>query len=130
MKIQHKQFPLMLEDIRLPVSSKTALFESVIQAWTSAMIAVKLLIQGVPQSIQYGSILLGLSSWHLYLDMLVLGYSPTSVDQKYPLVREGGLLTIDLQMNKDQGGVFWSLPLNHLRYYSGPILAERCLGAV
>ncbi|KAI1737537.1 hypothetical protein F4680DRAFT_428019 [Xylaria scruposa] len=130
MKTQHKQFMLILENIKLPVSSKTDLHESVLQAWISAMTAVDLLIQGVPQSIQAGSILLGLSSWHIYPDMLVLGTVPTSVDQNDPLVSEGGLLTIGLQMDKDQGGVFWSLPLNYLRYYGGPILAERCLGAL
>ncbi|KAI0438802.1 hypothetical protein F4803DRAFT_533894 [Xylaria telfairii] len=130
MKTQHKQFMLMLENIKLPVSSKTALLESVLQAWASAMTAVDLLIQGVPQSIQDGSILLGLSSWHIYPDMLVLGTAPTHVDQNDPLVSEGGLLTIGLQMDKDQGGVFWSLPLNYLRYYGGPVLAERCLGAL
>lgn len=106
MKTQHKQFMLMLENIKLPVSSKTALLESVLQAWASAMTAVDLLIQGVPQSIQDGSILLGLSSWHIYPDMLVLGTAPTCVDQNDPLVSEGGLLTIGLQMDKDQGGVF------------------------
>lgn len=129
-RVQHKQFMLMLEDVKLPVSSRSALLESVLQAWTSAMTAVDLLIQGVPQSIQDGSILLGLSSWHIYPDMLVLGTAPTSVEQHDPLVKEGGLLTIGLQMNNDQGGVFWSLPLNHLRYYGGPVLAERCLGAL
>ncbi|KAJ8130735.1 hypothetical protein O1611_g2889 [Lasiodiplodia mahajangana] len=130
MKVQHKQFMLMLEDVELPVSSKSILLESVLQVWISAMVAVDLLIQGVPQSIRDGSILLGLSSWHIYPDMLVLGTAPTSVDQKDPLVSEGGLVTIGLQMNNDQGGVYWSLPLNHLRYYGGPVLAKRFLGAI
>ncbi|KAI1819208.1 hypothetical protein F4861DRAFT_534627 [Xylaria intraflava] len=120
MRTQHKQFMPILENVKLPVSSKTAVLESVLQAWASAMSAVDLLIQGVPQ----------LPSWHIYPDMLVLGTAPTSVIQRDPLVNEGGLLTIGLQMNRDQGGVFWSLPLNHLRYYGGPILTERCLGAL
>ena len=31
------------------------------------------LLQGMPQSVQDGAALLGLSSWHIYPDMVVVG---------------------------------------------------------
>ncbi|KAH7150221.1 hypothetical protein B0J13DRAFT_523284 [Dactylonectria estremocensis] len=48
-------------------------------------------IQGIPQSIQNGAVLLGLSSWHLYPNMLVLKKGPITIDQGDQLVHDGGI---------------------------------------
>lgn len=129
MIVKQRQLMLMLEDIGLSVNSKPFLYQSVVHAWKSAMTATDNLIQGIPQSIQNGAVLLCLSSWHIYPDMLVLGEGPRTIGQDDHLVHDGGILTIGLHMenDKEDKGVFWSLPLAQLRYYGGPVLAERSL---
>ncbi|KLO86345.1 Uncharacterized protein LW93_11119 [Fusarium fujikuroi] len=62
--------------------------------------------------------------------MIVLGKgpSPVRVEQKDGLINPAGLLTIGLNIaNSTHHGVYWSLPLSHLRYYGGPVMAERSL---
>jgi hypothetical protein len=62
--------------------------------------------------------------------MLVLGDCNTKIDQNDPLVSKGGILTIGLKIlspDKDDG-VFWSLPLAHLRYYGDPVRSNRSMG--
>lgn len=42
------------------------------------------------------------------------------------LVNSAGLLTIDLHMETEyHHGIYWSLPLADLRFYGGPVMAER-----
>ncbi|KAF5969581.1 hypothetical protein FBULB1_10155 [Fusarium bulbicola] len=110
--------------------TKPQLFENVRSSWRYAMIAIDSLVKGLPQSVQDGAVLLGLSSWHLYPDMVVLGKgpSPVRVEQKDDLINAAGLLTIGLNIaSSKHHGVYWSLPLSHLRYYGGPVMAERSL---
>jgi hypothetical protein len=83
------------------------------------------LISGLPQRVGKGASLIGIASWHLYPDLLVLGESMTTVRFNDELVSDLGQLTIGLE-NKDQrgsDGVFWSLPLSHLRFYGDPVVA-------
>ncbi|KAH6714304.1 hypothetical protein BKA61DRAFT_58103 [Leptodontidium sp. MPI-SDFR-AT-0119] len=127
---QQLQLMLILNNIKLPVNSSMNVYQSVLQSWKQALETVECLLKGMPQRVQDGSIVLGLSAWHIYPDMLVLGDSNTTVSQKDPLVGEGGILTIGLKiMSPDrEDGVFWSLPLAHLRYYGDPVRSERSLG--
>ncbi|KAG9506487.1 hypothetical protein J7337_000018 [Fusarium musae] len=127
---KQKQLMLIVDNAELPVSTKPQLFENVRSSWRSAMIAINSLVKGLPQSVQDGAVLLGLSSWHLYPDMVVLGKgpSPVRVEQKDDLINPAGLLTIGLNIaSSKHHGVYWSLPLSHLRYYGGPVMAERSL---
>ena len=126
---KQKQLMLVLNNVHLPVNNKMSVYQSVVQAWISAMTAVDRLVQGMPQSIQDGAVLLGLSSWHLYPDMVVLGDASTEVQQTDPLFVTGGILTIGLELDVEEGnnGVFWSLPLAHLRYYSGPVMSVKSM---
>ncbi|CVL03295.1 uncharacterized protein FPRN_00027 [Fusarium proliferatum] len=127
---KQKQLMLIVDNTELPVSTKPQLFENVRSSWRSAMIAIDSLVKGLPQSVHDGSVLLGLASWHLYPDMIVLGKgpSPVRVEQKDDLINPAGLLTIGLNIaNSTHHGVYWSLPLSHLRYYGGPVMAERSL---
>jgi hypothetical protein len=95
------------------------------------MVAIDSLIQGIPQSVESGAVLLGLSSWHIYPDILVLGDKQPSakhIKQNDVLVCPGGILTIGLHIESaDHSGIYWSLPLAHLRYYGGPVITEKSL---
>ncbi|KAI1310064.1 hypothetical protein F5Y03DRAFT_403671 [Xylaria venustula] len=112
MKIKQTQLMLIVNNVNLPVSTKPTLYRNMLQAWSSAMLAADNLIRGVPQSVEYGSILLGISSWHIYPDMVVLQSSPTPISQSDPL-------------RPSETGISWSLPLGHLRYYGGPAVTEK-----
>ncbi|KAJ4005718.1 hypothetical protein NW752_011045 [Fusarium irregulare] len=130
MSKKQKQLMLILNNVELPVSTSPHLIENVRSSWKSAMIAIDSLVRGVPQSVESGAVLLGLSSWHLYPDIMVLGKAPTPirVEQKDELISPAGLLTIGLNIRSPKHhGVYWSLPLSHLRYYGGPVMAERSL---
>ena len=128
----HKQKQLMLifKNVKVPVNSDTDVFRSVMVAWKSAMKAMESLILGMPQRVHDGAVLLGLSSWHLYPDIVVLGETVASVTFNDPLIAEGACLTVGLQnRDEDEGrGVYWSLSLAHLRYYGEPVTSTRSTG--
>jgi len=71
-RLEHTQLSLIINNLRMPVNSNNDPYQSVLKAWTSAMTAMDRLIQGIPQRVQDGAILLAISSWHLYPDMEVL----------------------------------------------------------
>ncbi|KAI9756772.1 MAG: hypothetical protein M1835_000705 [Candelina submexicana] len=104
-------------------------YRSVLKAWQSAISTMEKLILDMPQRVQNGAILLGLSAWHLYPDVVVLGKRTTGVDLKDPLIATGGTLTLILHDSSgedlEQDGVYWSLSLAHLRYYGDPIASTR-----
>lgn len=125
-RVQQTQLMLIISNMELPVNSSNDLYESVIKAWTSAMIAMEKLTQGIPQQIRDGSILLAISSWHLYPDMAVLSDVMTPVRQHDPLMNRS-LLTFSVHISstkEESNGVFWSLPMAHMRYYSPPVVAQ------
>ncbi|KAI8945296.1 hypothetical protein F4801DRAFT_584572 [Xylaria longipes] len=100
-KIKQTQLMLVLNNINLPVNTKPTLYQN-----------------GVPQLVETGSILLGISSWHIYPDMVVLQSSATPIRQADSLVNDAGMLTIGLNTARpSKTGVSWSLPLGQLRYY-------------
>ncbi|KAF7505900.1 hypothetical protein GJ744_012435 [Endocarpon pusillum] len=123
---QHAQLRLIAENIQVDVSTKANTYESVLDAWTSAMTTADKLVQGVPQKTHTGAVLLGLSAWHLYPDMLTYCNESQEIKQKDPLVTATGLLTVGLEMAPDVGaGVRWSLPLAKLRYYGEPVVVTK-----
>jgi hypothetical protein len=125
-QLQQKQLLLIVRNISLPVNEMTSTFSSVTEAWCVAMVAVEKLISGQPQSASKGAVLLGLASWSLYPDLLVLADSPTAVQFNDELFSTGGTLTIGLE-NSDStkgDGVYWSLALSHLRYYGDPVISK------
>ncbi|KAK1753339.1 hypothetical protein QBC47DRAFT_388233 [Echria macrotheca] len=128
MGTKQKQLMLILNNLNLPVNKNPTMYKSVLDAWTSSMTAANQLIEGMPLSIHDGGVLLGLASWHLYPDILVLGKGQTEVCQHDPVVATGGILTIGLKVkSEEQTGIRWSLPLSHLRYYGRAVLSERSL---
>lgn len=123
---RQKQLMLIINNINMPVNHGTSNFSTyarVVEAWKTAVEALEKLLQGQPQRLSKGSVLLGLASWHLYPDLLILGESVTAVDFKDPVIADCAQLTIGLwnpDIDKDEG-VYWSLSLSHLRFYGDPV---------
>ena len=94
------------------------------------MTAMNDLIEGRPQRVQSGAILLALSAWHLYPDISVQSTSLRFIKQADPLVDQGGIITVGLQnrTNHSEDGVYWSLPLAHLKVYGKPVIRTQHYG--
>ncbi|KAL2019806.1 hypothetical protein VTK56DRAFT_9157 [Thermocarpiscus australiensis] len=87
-------------------------------------------LPGSGQAIESGAILLGLSSWHIHPGLAALDKPPGAVHvaQKDELVRPGSICTIGLSIGSpSHSGIYWPLPLSRLRYYGGPVMAEKSL---
>lgn len=104
------------------------LHENVILNLCRALKTLDKLVSGNPQRISDGGVLLAMTSWHLYLDLIVLDRKALDISQGDQLVHEGGIATISVSTSSDtngkQDGVYWSLPLANLRYY-GKVRRER-----
>ena len=88
------------------------------------------LIQGISQQAMSADILLALSAWHLFPDMLVVVPHKTSVQQHDPIFSSGGVLTIGLEKHGlDENGVHWSLPLASLRHYGEPVISSHLINS-
>lgn len=51
-------------------------YRSVIDAWVTALQGMEKVVKGTSQEASSGGLLLALSSWHLYPDMIALGNTP------------------------------------------------------
>jgi hypothetical protein len=124
---QQQQLLLILNNIEVAVNHKPEVYDNVMSAWKTGMETLNAIVQGAPQQVQDGAVLLGLSAWHLYPDMHILGNTPKEIKMKDPLVADGGTITLGLQHNGRQGprGVHWSLSLAHLKYYGKPVITTR-----
>lgn len=123
------------EIAEIPVNHLSAVYESVVEAWRLSMVQMEKLVQGIPQQACNGAILLAMTSWHLYPDMIVLQDKSVVIQQSDPLFVRGnqkGIITVGLEQpqTKSSGeGIFWSLPLAHLRYYGNPVRTLRSIGS-
>jgi hypothetical protein len=130
--LQQKRLMLFAKNVDQPVNDHPLVYQSVIGAWKNAMTAIECLLKGMPQMIHEGAVLLALSAWHIYPDIIVMKREET-VETKFQdsLVPVGGLLTIPTKrLNEQDGsGVRWSLSLAHLRYYGEPVKISRYSGA-
>ncbi|KAF2247597.1 hypothetical protein BU26DRAFT_400991, partial [Trematosphaeria pertusa] len=123
---RQKQLMLIINNVNIPVNqgnSSVSTYARVTEAWKTALEALEKLFSGQSESISKGSILLGLASWHLYPNLLVLGEKITTIDFNDPAVEGSGQLTIGLRNpdpDKDEG-VYWSLSLAHLKFYGEPV---------
>jgi len=124
------QLRLILDNLRLPVNTSQKTYGNVVQAWTSAMVQMEKLLDGVPLlRLQSGDICLGMSSWHLYPDMVHLSSESKTIEQNDPIFQGGGIVTLGLDPvdagdTKAHTSIYWSLPLANLRYYGLPV--SRC----
>ena len=128
-KLNQTQLRLIVDNLNIPVDQNMNVYPSVMQAWKTAMTTMDKLIDGISHSVHNGAVLVGLSSWHLYPDLITLGKSTAETRQKDPLIAPGGIVTIGLQIEEqnDSRGVYWSLPLAHVRYYGDPVVSERSI---
>jgi hypothetical protein len=68
---EQTQLMLILNNLDIPVNSKLDTYSSVIFAMKTALLAMEELLEGRPQGVQDGSLLLALSCWHIYPDLIV-----------------------------------------------------------
>ncbi|KIW81348.1 hypothetical protein Z517_04373 [Fonsecaea pedrosoi CBS 271.37] len=111
-----KQLRLILDNLTtLPVSAGKDTYAKIINAWEGAINGFEALLDGNPQNATDSSVLLALSAWHLYPDLIVL-----SSETKKTSVA----ITVGLSLKDDDGispGFQWSLALSHFRYYGEPV---------
>ncbi|KAH4891395.1 hypothetical protein HBI38_030200 [Parastagonospora nodorum] len=128
-RFQQTQLMLILNNVHMPVNTSRDPYDSIISAWKSGMNAMENLLQVVPQRVQDGAILLAISSWHLYPNMQVLSDLVRDIDMSDDLMNHS-ILTISTSGASDsRDGVFWSLPLSRMRYYSPAVISERSLAS-
>lgn len=78
-KKERVQQILIYNNLDVPVSVKGETYHNVLQGWTEALLGIENLLCGQSQKVQDGSLLLALSSWHLYPDMIVSVLTTTTV---------------------------------------------------
>ena len=117
------QLKLITKNVGLSVNSSSNTYRNVIEAWTTAMTLLDKLINGMPQSISKGAVLLGLSAWHIFPDLNVVGTTTANILFRDTVVAPGGIITIGLQSihENDDNGMRWSLDLSYLRHYGDPV---------
>jgi hypothetical protein len=122
------QLRLVVNSLHVAVNNSKDTYNSVLEAWIKSMELVNNLIAGAPQRIHEGAVLVGLSSWHLYPDMIVYSQKCTDIAQGDEIFPPGSLLTIGLQPSPQADkGVYWSLPLSKLRFYGDPVVVTKSL---
>jgi hypothetical protein len=130
---QQKQLMLIIDNIDRNLSSKDAVYKMVIRIWCNALSFMEQIASGMALSADNPDIFLGLSAWHLYPDMTVLGSEPKHVSQKDKLVPEGAMVTIGMERSQNTkhsggSGIAWTIPLSRLKYYGRPKVSTSLLG--
>ena len=128
-QLQQTQLMLIINNLDIPVSNNMSVYHSVIESSITALVSMDSILKGLPQRVQSGALLLGLSAWHLYPDMVVHGSVTKKIQQSDQLVPTGTVVTLGLESVAGAGkGVYWSLPLAHLRFYGDPVQSLRSTG--
>ncbi|KAI5917837.1 hypothetical protein F4810DRAFT_716089 [Camillea tinctor] len=97
-----------------------SLYSNVMHVWTTALATMESLVSGGPHEVRDGPILLGLSAWHIFPDMVVFNSGgSTAVKMNDILVKPGGVLSLGTSGygGQGKGGVYWSLSLAHHTFY-------------
>jgi hypothetical protein len=130
-KSRQTKLMLILKNIEIPVSSRPDVYRSVLDAWKLSLETMENVLSGGSYSVQDGAVLVALSSWNLYPDLVILGREEQTLIQRDELIPEGAQVTIGLGTKKPIGadGVYWSLSLRHLRYYGAPVKTVRSIGS-
>ena len=128
-QLQQTQLMLIINNLHIPVSNNMSVYQSIIESSKNALVSMESVLKGMPQRVQSGAFLLGLSAWHLYPDMVVHGSVTRKVQQRDQLVPTGTMITLGLEsVTEAVMGVYWSLPLAHLRFYGDPVQSIRSTG--
>lgn len=120
------QLMLIIKDAQLPFSDGESTYSKVIEAWRQAMSVLENLLCGRPQEISSRSILVALSAWHLFPDILVLGRETIPIKFNDRFVNPLGIATIAKEPRSKVASRFtsWSLTLSHFRYYGDPVTVK------
>ncbi|KAK7990723.1 hypothetical protein PG990_015003 [Apiospora arundinis] len=129
---QYKQFLLIANNLSIAIHQHSiSLYKDVMNVWASALTATEGLISGKPHAVQNGPVLLGLSAWHIFPDMLVCN-GPTAnihIPMSDPLVKPGGVLSLGISdpAHREKQGVYWSLSLSQHMFYGEAVQRTRRL---
>ncbi|MCJ1384979.1 hypothetical protein MMC17_008097 [Xylographa soralifera] len=123
---EQKKLMLVLQRVRIPISGGGNTYIKVTQAWKNAMIGLEHILSGMPQQISSGAILLALTAWHLYPDLVVLGSKTQTVALADPIFKDAGIVTVGLETSdtEGEGGIQWSLTLSQLHHYGDPVQVD------
>ncbi|KAI9658356.1 MAG: hypothetical protein M1821_002489 [Bathelium mastoideum] len=129
MEKQQKQLTLIIENIGLSIPSRPQVYDSVMLTWRKSLSTMEHLVSGVAQRVQTPEALLGLSSWHIYPDLIVLGADTIFVEQDDTLVQKGGVVTLGMRSANSENdvGIMWTMSLARLRFYGKPTLSTRSI---
>ena len=124
------QLMLIFKNVQLPFDSSGSTYSKVIESWRHAMLGLENLLCGKPQTILNNAVLVAMSAWHLYPDLIVLDKQTKNVKFADKYTHPGGVGTIDIHRAeplKTEEGTQWSLLLSHLSYYGGPVQVQSSL---
>lgn len=118
----HTQFNLVIKNLALPYSPTGSTFEKVTASWIGSMEVVESLMGNFPQQASDRAVLLALSSWHMYPDLLVFQQEARQIPFQDSLFPNAGILSLGLEYKVSAQNVTqWSLALSHLRCYGDPV---------
>jgi hypothetical protein len=127
------QLDLILKNLDVSMTGGPVVFPSVIETWKTALETMNKLVSGIPQAVQDGAALLGLSAWHLYPDMSIYSSELVEIEMKDSNIAQGGILSLGVSRRpgscNQEGNIHWSLSLSQLRHYGRPVKVTRDLEA-
>ncbi|KAK2012149.1 hypothetical protein LZ32DRAFT_678456 [Colletotrichum eremochloae] len=120
------QFALIMNNVGTPFIDTGTTYEKVTTAWKRAMETMERLLNNKPQQADDRIILIAISSWHMYPNLVVFQEQATSIIFKDTLFKNSAVLSLGLEYVLSQRGKFnrWSLALSHLRYYGDPVKVQ------
>lgn len=135
---EQTQCSLILKNVNLAVNNEAQLYSSVMHAWTTGMQTLDKILSGTPVEVRDGALLLAISSWHIYPDMMIYGLQGkhqfrTEVIMGDALVSSGGMVTLGLSrlshpdVHGEALGVYWSMPLERFKFYGKAVRRTRNL---
>ncbi|CAK7238440.1 hypothetical protein SEUCBS140593_010690 [Sporothrix eucalyptigena] len=119
------QLQLVAKNLSIPYWSAGSTFERVMMNWTRSMEMVEKLLSNIPQEASTRAVLVAISSWHLYPDLLVFQEKARKIPFTDELFPTSGILSTGLEYKGPVDNVTqWSLSLSHFRYYGHPVLVQ------
>jgi hypothetical protein len=127
---EQKKLRLIIDNVDTAVSKDNNVLSSVLEVWKAAVTTMESLLNGMPQAVESGPVLLALSSWYIYPDILVASGGIKEVNFEDNIIPSGAKFTIGLSPSSSGGesrGVYWSLSLKHLQHYGHPVQSKALL---
>ncbi|OTA58911.1 hypothetical protein K449DRAFT_298336, partial [Hypoxylon sp. EC38] len=120
---ERRQFSLIVENINIPFTAPGSTYCKVLSTWTRSMQVLNSLLDNLPQQASDRAILLAISSWHLFPNLLVFQNKATNVKLHDELFPASGILSLGLEYRplSSERPIRWSLALSHLKYYGDPV---------